>query len=54
MKRYAKALVVVAAVLAAIAKALSDGSVSAEDITVIVGAVVTALGVFFVPNKPAA
>lgn len=53
MSKYAKAAVAVLAVLSAAAKALADGSVSSDELSVIVGAAVAAYGVYRVPNKTA-
>jgi uncharacterized membrane protein YfcA len=53
LPKYAKALVAVAAVLAAVGKAFVDGHASSEELGVVFGAVVTAYGVYRVPNSKA-
>ncbi len=50
--KYAKFIVAAAgAVLAALTTALSDDSISQAEILTIATAVITALGVYLVPNK---
>lgn len=51
MQRYAKALVALAALLAAVGKALTDGSVSSTELGAIVPAALAVVGVWAVPNK---
>jgi uncharacterized membrane protein YfcA len=53
LPKYAKALVAVAAVLAAVGKAFLDGHASSDELSVVFGAVVAAYGVYRVPNKAA-
>lgn len=52
--KYAKAVVaVVGAVVAALQFALEDGVIVGQEWTTIVIAIITAVGVFLVPNKEA-
>lgn len=53
MKKYAKALVALAVVVAAVGHALVDGSVSPQEWSEIGTAAFGVVGVFLVPNKSA-
>lgn len=54
MSRYSKFFVAAAGVLGVLASVLSDGVVAPEEYETVAVAVATAVGVFFVRNKPAA
>lgn len=53
MKKYAKAIVAVGALAVAVGHALIDGSISPQEWAEIGTAAAAAVGVYFVPNKPA-
>ena len=53
MKRYAKALVALAALLALVGKSLADGSVSPDEWAALAPAAAAVVGVWYVPNKTA-
>lgn len=53
MSKFRKALVAGAGVLAVLAKALEDGSISGDEGTNLGIAVVVAIGVYLAPNKQA-
>lgn len=52
MAKYRKALVAVAGVCAVLGTVLADGSVDGSESIAIIAAVMTAFGVFRVPNAP--
>jgi hypothetical protein len=52
VRRYRKFFVAAAAGLAALIAALSDGSVSGDEIVVIISAILGPLGVAWIPNAP--
>lgn len=53
MSKYRKGIIAAAGFLAVLAKVLSDGSVSAEELGAVVTAGAVALGVYAVPNTEA-
>jgi hypothetical protein len=53
MSKYAKALVAVGALAVAVGRAVTDGSIDPTEWATIGTALTAAVGVWYVPNKPA-